>query len=140
MFCQEHLAQLRDDRERLEATGATVVLVGQGGAGRAAEFCSHKHVPFECLADPRKNGYRAFGLRRGSWREFTGPQMLGRYVRANLNKQTRQGAIIGRDVRQMPGTFVVDTAGVVRYAHRNRDSADNPPNEEVLEALGAIGS
>jgi peroxiredoxin len=138
VFCQEHVVQLRDDRERFEEAGASIVLIGQGGAKGAAKFCAEKEVPFTCLADPRKEAYRAFGLKRGSPREFTGPQMLGRYVKANLRRETRQGSIVGHDVRQMPGTFVVDTGGVVRFAHRNRDSADNPSNQAILSVLQRI--
>jgi peroxiredoxin len=41
-------------------------------------------------------------------------------------------------VRQMPGTFLIDTAGEVRYAHRNRFPADNPPLEELLAAIGHL--
>jgi hypothetical protein len=43
----------------------------------------------------------------------------------------------------MPGTFVIDTSGVVqarggkiRMAHRNRDFADAPYVERLIEAPG----
>jgi peroxiredoxin len=137
VFCQEHVVQLRDDRERFEEAGASVVLVGQGSPARAARFCDEKDVPFTCLADPKREAYLTYGLKIGTPKQFTGPQMLRRYVKANLRKETRQGHIHG-DVRQMPGTFVIDTGGVVRYAHRNRDSADNPPNNAILQALAEL--
>jgi hypothetical protein len=42
----------------------------------------------------------------------------------------------------MPGTFVIDTSGVfkarsgkIRMAHRNRDFADAPSIERLIEAL-----
>ena len=44
-------------------------------------------------------------------------------------------ANLGEDVMQMPGTFVIDTSGIIRYAHRNRDVTDNPSNDAVLAAL-----
>ena len=39
---------------------------------------------------------------------------------------------------QMPGTFVVDTTGVIRLAHRNRTIADSPRNDVILEALAGL--
>jgi hypothetical protein len=38
----------------------------------------------------------------------------------------------------MPGTFVIDTEGVVRMAHRNRHVADAPANERILGVLEAM--
>ena len=38
----------------------------------------------------------------------------------------------------MPGVFVIDRSGVIRYAHRNKDVADNPPNDELLDAIARI--
>jgi peroxiredoxin len=35
----------------------------------------------------------------------------------------------------MPGTFVVARDGRLAYAHYNKDQSDNPPMEEVLEAV-----
>jgi peroxiredoxin len=40
----------------------------------------------------------------------------------------------------MPGTFVIDRQGVIRYAHRNRDVSDNPSNQEILDALEPLAS
>ena len=58
--------QLRDDRERFEEAGGRILLIGQGGAKGGAKFCAEKDVPFPCLADPRKEAYRAYSLKRGS--------------------------------------------------------------------------
>lgn len=35
----------------------------------------------------------------------------------------------------MPGLFLVDRAGIIRFIHRYRDIADNPPPEVLLEQL-----
>ena len=53
-------------------------------------------------------------------------------------KDVEVAKMSGDDYRQMPGVFVIDRKGVIRYAHRNKDVADNPPNDELLDALGAI--
>jgi hypothetical protein len=76
------------------------------------------------------------GLKRGSLRQVLGPQVYLRWTKARLlGAMPFPSAKLGEDVMQMPGTFVVDTDGIVRYAHRNRDVTDNPPNEEILAVL-----
>jgi hypothetical protein len=36
---------------------------------------------------------------------------------------------------QRPGTFVVSPEGRLLYAHYHKDSADNPPIDEILSAV-----
>ena len=130
--------QLRDDRERFERAGAQISLIALGPHTRAQLFCDERHVPFECLSDPSQDAYRAYGLERGNNRQLFGPQLLLRYARALLKRDVDAAKLSGDDYRQMPGVFVIDRSGVIRYAHRNRDVADNPPNDELLAALAEI--
>jgi peroxiredoxin len=128
--------QLRDDRERFEEAGANVVLVGLGKPDRAQWFCEDKHISFDCLADPEQKAYAAYGLRKAGLAEILRAENGLKYMRLQLKSETRQRtAKRGEDVVQLGGTFVVDTSGVIRYAHRNRHTGDNPPNDEVLAAL-----
>jgi hypothetical protein len=60
------------------------------------------------------------------------------FVRANLHRETIQRGMKGGAFLQMPGTFVIDTDGIVRMAHRNRHIADTPPNTRILEVLGSL--
>jgi peroxiredoxin len=131
--------QLRDDRKRFEEAGAAIVLIGLGPADRAAWFCEDKAIPFACLADPDKVAYAAYGLRTATLTEVLRAENALKYIRLNLNRETRQRpAKAGEDVLQLGGTFVVDTGGVIRYAHRNRHTGDNPPDDEVLNALESL--
>ncbi len=130
--------QLRDDRERFEEAGAGVTLIGLGPHTRAALFCDDRHVPFECLSDPTQDAYRAFGLERGRTSQIFNPRVYARYARAILKRDVDVASASGDDWRQMPGTFVIDRSGVIRYAHRNSDVADNPPNDAILEAIASL--
>jgi peroxiredoxin len=130
--------QLRDDHARFEEAGATISLIGLGPHTRALVFCDERHVPFECLSDPSQDAYRAYGLDRGSNRQLFGPQLILRYAKALLTKDVEVAKLSGDDYRQMPGVFVIDRGGIVRYAHRNTDVADNPPNDELLDAIRSI--
>lgn len=37
----------------------------------------------------------------------------------------------------MPGVFIIDRAGIIRFIYRYRDIADNPSSELLLEQLTA---
>jgi hypothetical protein len=114
-----------------------VALIGLGRPDQALEFCRHRRVPFACLTSPDRSAHRAYGLRRGTVNQVAGPRLWLPWLWSSVtgNPQSRFGQ---GDPAQLPGTFVVDTAGVVRYAYRGHRSDDNPPNREVLAALAAI--
>jgi peroxiredoxin len=135
----EHAVQLRGDRRKFQRAGLGVVLVGLGTAERAQWFCQEKRIRFACLTDPTKAAHRAYGLGRASLRQLLGPQDYLRWAKLNLLRETRQGLVPKEDPTQMPGTFVIDTEGIVRFAHRNRHPADNPSNDAVLDAAGRLG-
>jgi peroxiredoxin len=128
---------LRGDRERFEDAGGIVALIGLGRPDRAREFCRRRRVSFACLTSPDRSAHRAYGLRRGTLNQVAGPRVWLPWIR-NLVTGHPQGRFGQGDAAQLPGTFVVDTAGVVRYAHRGHRSDDNPPNREVLAALSAV--
>jgi hypothetical protein len=130
--------QLRDEEDRFTPL-ANVVLIGQGEPKHARIFCELRLHPgrFHCTVSPGNEAYRDFGLTRGSWLKVAGPEVWLPGSRTFLSPLTHQGRTRG-DALQLAGTFVVDAGGVVRYAHRNRTSADNPPNDEVLAALAGV--
>lgn len=134
----EHVAQLRDDRERFQDAGANVVLIGLGRPDQAGWFCEQHELPFTCTVQPDRSAHKAFGLRRGNVNQVTGPAVWLPWVRNQLTGK-RQTAVRGMgDTAQLPGTFVVDTEGIVRYAYRSRRSSDIAPNDDVLGALAAL--
>jgi peroxiredoxin len=126
---------LGEHYDEIRAAGGDVVAVFQYRADPTFHFCRKRGVPFDCLGDPEREGYHAVGLERGSASEYIGPQLAKGFLRA-----ARHGAFAGvpkGDVAQRPGTFVVSPEGVVLFAHYNRDSADNPPIDDLIEAVRA---
>ena len=99
-------------------------------------FCRRRGAPFDCLGDPERAAYHAVGLERGSRKEVIGPQLARGFLRA-----ARHGAFAGNpeggDVLQRPGTFIVASDGKVAFAHYHKDSGDNPPMGDLLEAVRA---
>jgi len=111
--------------------------VTQGDPQQTQALCDRFQVPFPCLADPQRHGFKAFGLKRGSWWDVAlNPAVLVRGAEA-----ARKGHHIERaigDVMQLPGTFIIDRAGVVRYARYARHSGDHPKTNELLAALRSM--
>lgn len=129
---------MREEQPRFADAGARLAGVFMGSPQSVGDFCREREVPFDCLADPDRAGYRAFGIARGSPRQW----LVGGSVIRGAARLLRRGVAAGlphpgQDVRQLPGTFVVARGGSVRLAHYNRDSADDPPAELLLGALGA---
>lgn len=137
-FCQAQVVHLRDDRKRFDDAGAGIVLIGQGAPSDAAAFTERMDQPFECLVDTDRSAYRAYGLVRATATQIFGPPVALPFLKANLRRETRQRGMHGGSFLQMPGTFVVDTDGVLRMAHRNRHIADTPSNQRILDVLGAL--
>lgn len=128
---------MRDDAERFERAGAGVVLIGLGSPKQAAMFCSGRRAPFPCVVQPDRSAHKAFGLRRGTWNQTVGPRVWLPWLKDQVTGN-RQGAFGHGDVAQLPGTFVVDPGGRVRYAFRARHSSEIPRNEEILRALAEL--
>jgi len=112
------------------------VLIGQGGVEQTRAFCQDCAVPFPCLADPERKAYAAYGLGAGTPAQIFGWRVWWRGFHA-IRRGYAAGKPIG-DVRQMPGIFIVDRTGIIRFIYRYRDIADNPPNELLLEQLARV--
>jgi len=123
---------VRKDYPRFQNAGGEVALVTMGTPEQAAEFRARLQLPFPCLADAERAAYRAYGLPRGGVGAVAGPAMWAAGWKALLSHGV--GKVIG-DPYQLPGSFVIDTAGVIRHAHRATSSADWPSNDELITIL-----
>jgi peroxiredoxin len=137
-FCQAWVGTLAARADAFDAAGVRVVVVGQGTAGQAKAFTGPRRLPFEVAVDPDRWAYQAFGLVDGGQVELLHPAAAAKWVGVQLRGEGRQGGLQGGSLRQMPGTFVVDTAGVLRFVHRNRHQADDPAVAAVLEVCAGL--
>lgn len=133
-FCREHLIDLGNVYDEIEAAGGDVVAVFQYRAESTRNFCRHRGVPFDCLGDPERDGYREVELGRGERSENIGAKVFAGWARV-ARRRVFPGSAQGGDIMQRPGSFVVGRDGRVAYAHYNRDSTDNAPVDELLAAV-----
>ncbi|MBA3823311.1 MAG: AhpC/TSA family protein [Ktedonobacterales bacterium] len=131
--CRSHAIQLRRDEAKYRAAGAQIVLVGLGEPDKAAAFRRELDLPFTVICDPDKAVYRAYGLTRrmNLLREAT-PSNVARYA----SDAARYGmALTEQDMFQLGGVFVIDRAGIVRFAFTAMRAADFPPTLTLLAAI-----
>jgi len=124
---------LRRDKKSFEKAGAQVVLVGMGTPSESAKFAAKFNIPFPIVADPEKELYRIFELRQMSTLGFFSPSVALKGIAAIVG-----GHGIGMprgDVRQLPGVFIIDTAGQVVLSHLSSNPADHPDSKTILAAL-----
>jgi len=114
-----------------------VVLIGLGNPEQASAFCADRNVRFACVTSPDRSAHRAYRLRRGSFDQVAGPRVWLPWLRHQIGEE-HQGRFGQGDTAQLPGTFVVDRTGIVRFAHRGRRSNDVPSNEEVLASVRTV--
>ncbi len=112
------------------------MLIGQGDVPSTRAFCRQHDVPFPCLADPERKAYAAYGLHGATLAQLFGPRVWWRGFSAVVRGYSA-GNPVG-DIRQMPGVFLVDRQGIIRFIHRYRDIADNPPVALLLRSLSEI--
>jgi len=124
---------LRRNQKSFEKAGAQVVLVGMGTPSESAEFAAKFNIPFPLVSDPQKKLYRKFGLKQTSTLGLFSPSLALKGVAAIVG-----GHGIGMpqgDVLQLPGVFVINTAGQIVYSHFSRNPADHPDAKTIIAAL-----
>jgi peroxiredoxin len=127
------VVQLRRKKKDFERLGAQVVLVGLGSVEETASFKKRFDVPFPMIADPERELFMAFRLKRASTGSLLSAGMMVRGLKAMA-----MGHGIGvpkGDVRQLPGVFIIDTDGRIRFSHHASGPADHPQPETLLAVL-----
>ena len=84
------------------------------------------------VSDPKKQLYKAFGIRRAKALQVLGPRVISAGYKA-YSEGFRQGATVG-DPMQLSGAFLVHQ-GQVRAAHIAEFAGDEPDFSEI--AAGA---
>lgn len=136
-LCLDHAVVMREAYPEIQATGAEVVLVTMDDPMRLCAFKEHWKLPFICLADPQQEGYRAFQCPRGTWLEVAGPAIWW----PAINSLFRHGAgLVRGDPKQLPGSFIIDREGLLRFTHRSRHSADWASPDQLLMTLRTLDS
>jgi hypothetical protein len=119
-------------RDRIERAGGTAVFVVHDPPQRIrAGLLAGLDLPWPVLVDLDRVAYRAWGLRRASFRTvWLDPRVWARYGLLLLGGQRLRR--LGSDTQQLGGDFVLDPDGVVTWARPQH--ADDRPQVGVLLA------
>ena len=123
--------QLHSKREKFSEAGFNVVLVGLGTQEQAGKFREEFSLSFPIICDSQKELYGMFDLGRATIANTASPAVLLKGLRA-MSKGYRPGIPQG-DVMQLPGVFLIDTEGNIRFLYYSKDVSDHPSVDVLLE-------
>ena len=129
------MVDVQKDSTRLEEAGGRIAFVTMGTPREAGRFRETTGTELILLSDARQEAYAAYGLSRGSVWQVMGPKVWPSLIRGTV--RAGAGKPVG-DIWQMPGTFVIDRQGVVRFTHIPADQSQRPNNEELIAVLQSL--
>jgi hypothetical protein len=124
-------------REKFEAAGATLVLIGQATALQAAQFRRTQGIELAVLADEKRRSYKAAGAKTATAKELLGPRVVVQGALATLRTRQLQTRPIGNPA-QLGGVLVIKPTGEVAWARMSEDASDNASPDEILAAVSAL--
>ena len=125
---------MRASQGELDRRGVAVAVVSFAEPAKLIGYQERHRWPFPIFADPKRDAYQAFTLKRLSWLRVFSLATLKLYFK--LTREGRTRANYGNeDIYQGGGDFLLDRAGNILFAHRSEDPADRPPAEKLLEVI-----
>lgn len=129
------MEQRQDD---LKAAGLQLLAVGLGESKHAERYGGKLAPSQTCFAATTNDPYYEWGLYQFTARDMlaNGLKLVAATQKARANGQT-QGKATG-DIAMSSGTFIVDSAGVVRYAYYSKFAGDDPDIDELIQAARTL--
>jgi hypothetical protein len=121
-------------RDRFEAAGGRLVLIGQLTPRHASHFRRREKVDVTVLADNDRGSYKAAGARMAGVGQLIGPSVLAKGLATSLRTRKLQTRTIG-DPAQLGGAMVIRQDGTVAFTHMAKDASDNVSPDELVAAV-----
>lgn len=129
------MVQLHHRREDFEDLNTAILLISFSKHEWAVDWKEELGVSFPILLDPNFEAYRDYGLKSSFWGSWN-PRILWYYVRQFISGRGIDS--IKGNPNQMGGDFIIDAQGLLRYAHRSKDSLDRPPTSALTTILQGL--
>ena len=107
-----------------------IVAVGLGEPKHARHFGGKLAPSVECITNEEPTIHAAFGIEKGNLLRLLAPDAMAAGARA-ARRGHSQGQATG-DQQRLPGTFIIDPGGVVRYAYYGKHAGDQPDLAELI--------
>ena len=124
---------MRDHYAAFRELNAEVIALAAVDRKPLARFARELKLPFPVLSDGTAEVYRAFGLGKGMVIRSRTLLAAARLVW----RAKRLYRPVG-DIMQVGGDFIVDGAGLIRFAHSSEDPTDRPEAAELLRLIGNL--
>jgi peroxiredoxin len=122
-----------------KATGAKLVLIGQGTPRQAADFRRRQGIHLPVLADEDLVSYNAAGAKVGGARELFSPKVVAKGALASVREKTLQTRTQGSPTL-LGGTLVIRPEGAITWSHMSTDAGDNASPEQILAAVRQVSA
>lgn len=127
-FCNMHLHVLQKGLPEFRKYGAQLITITPQTPDKSVEQFKEKGYPFEVLSDLDSRVMKAYRL------YFELPSdLIAVYRKHGLDIEAFNGE--GRTVLPVPGSFVIDTDGVVRAMHADTDYKQRMEPAAIVDAL-----
>lgn len=135
--CQEHLREIVGELPAISATGADVLVVSFDTTDKVSGYALSLGLNVPVASDDSRSTYRAYGLLSASFWNTWHPRTLWRYIKLLSQGRKLQRPEKGSDLSQLGADFVIDSAGVIVYAHYSERPDDRPAIEEIVRAVAS---
>jgi peroxiredoxin len=130
-FCNMHLHVLQQSLPEFKQYGAQLITITPQTPDKSIEQFKQKGYPFEVLSDLDNKVMKDYRL------YFELPDdLVAVYKKHGLDIEAFNGE--DRNVLPVPGSFVIDTGGVVRAMHADTDYKQRMEPSAIIEALKEI--
>lgn len=107
-----------------------------GETKHVRRYCGQLAPSIGCLVHEDAAPYYAYGLQQGGIKELMSLQVIKAGFRA-AQAGFKPEKVIG-DGRMMPGTFIINTQGIVEYAFYSTHAGDHPDLETIITIASKI--
>lgn len=126
--------QVRERLDEIRSAGTEVLVVTQS----KPEAVTAASLPLPTVCDPNRMAYRYFGLDRGRWSMFFRRKVLAHYLRLIFTGWRPRPGVVGEDMLQLGGDFVLSADRRLVYAHRSNDPADRPAVTDLVNRIWGL--
>jgi hypothetical protein len=124
---------LRERQTEFDRRGVRVFAVTFESETRVREYQEKGRLPFPVLRDPRREGYKRFGIERQGTRKIYSPGTIWYYLKSVLKGRKLEFA--QSDYYQLGGDVLLDADGSVFWVYQSQNPADRPSVDEILKHM-----
>ncbi|XP_024978312.1 thioredoxin-like protein AAED1, chloroplastic isoform X2 [Cynara cardunculus var. scolymus] len=140
VLCRTRADKLAAKKDRMDASGVALVLIGPGSVDQARAFSEQTSFKGEVYADPSYASYKALSFVSGVTTTFT-PGAALKIIEAYMEGYRQDWEIsFEKDTRTkggwQQGGIMVAGPGIsnISYIHKDKEAGDDPDIEEILKA------